>query len=132
MKRITSVFLCLLIFIIITACGTAETRAQNEVEDFFDLMVSGDVEAAEEYLTTDSNFIDVFEYRYLRTLNESPETKEYVFLYDMKIANGLGTEMRKKVEIGVEFDERWNGDDFEPGYVITSITIRGGDEDEEF
>jgi hypothetical protein len=51
--------------------------------------------------------------------------KEYVFLYNMEIANGAGEKIYKKVEFTLQWtDKRWNGEDFEKGYEITDITIR--------
>lgn len=55
--------------------------------------------------------------------------KVVTFLYDMEVANGLGNKLYKKIEFTLEWDTmRWNGEDFEEGFVITDIEIRGGDE----
>jgi hypothetical protein len=55
------------------------------------------------------------------------ETKKiYTFLYDMEIANGAGNKLYKKIEFTLDWaDRRWNGEDYEQGFIITDIDIRG-------
>ena len=49
----------------------------------------------------------------------------YEFVYDMEITNGLGQKVYQKVYFTTEWtDMRWNGEDFEDGFVITNINIK--------
>jgi hypothetical protein len=108
----------------LTGCGIGpESVAQRSLEKYLDAMKSGDVDTAEGYLYADENLIDVFDYEYLSTIEKNKHQKQYTFLYDMKIANGLGNELHKKVEFVVE--------EYSDEYKVTEIYIRGSDDEEE-
>lgn len=65
------------------------------------------------------------EMSYISYYKKGETVKEYVFLYNMEIANGGGEKIYKKVEFTLQYtDSRWNGKDHEKGFEITDITIR--------
>lgn len=99
-------------------------RAILTVNAYLESMHKGDTKVAEKYLDYDNTLIDVFNYKYLDTLEKNDDDSDYILLYDTQIANGLGNKLYKKIEFEVERQD--NG-----GWKITSFNIRGSDDEDD-
>jgi hypothetical protein len=79
MKKLVGISIVIIIVVVFIiglmgfmSTGTTETAAKKDLEKYFQAMIKGDEDIAENYLAIGTdNLLDVFEYEYLNTIKEN-------------------------------------------------------------